>query len=311
MGLGVSIEEIAMVTRAKVRPQAAWESEKLSRNVLSMCCALPKATHDPKPILLIGDAHWDNPKSDWDLLRAHLDEAKEVDCPVLIGGDFFCAMQGKYDKRSSKDDIRPEHQSGNYLDRLVDTAADWLEPYKNQIRLICLGNHETAISKNHETDLTDRLCAKLRDRGSAVQSGGYGGWVRMRITDLSPGSPTRGCFNLHYHHGFGGGGPVTMGKIDFNRYATMVDYDIMWAQHVHNTEIFDTRKAWLNSAGEVKQATKWHIRTPTYKDEYQDGFAGFHVEKGRGPRPLGGVWLDFYRKRGAKTYSVAARRTRE
>jgi hypothetical protein len=39
--------------------------------------------------------------------------------------------------------------------------------------------------------------------------------------------------------------------------------------------------------------TRHYVRCGTYKDEFEDGHAGFHVEKGRGPRPLGGWWQRF------------------
>ena len=35
-------------------------------------------TFEPKKVLLISDAHWDNPKCDRDLLRSHLEKAKEI-----------------------------------------------------------------------------------------------------------------------------------------------------------------------------------------------------------------------------------------
>ena len=35
-------------------------------------------TFAPKKVLLISDAHWDNPKCDRDLLRNHLEKAKEI-----------------------------------------------------------------------------------------------------------------------------------------------------------------------------------------------------------------------------------------
>jgi hypothetical protein len=291
-----------------------WIHEKVSRNVMVMRWNGTGMTDIPTKVLLVGDAHWDNPKCDHELLKFHLDQALEIDAPILIGGDFFCAMQGKYDKRSNKNDIRPEHQSGTYLDKLVSTAADWLEPYKKNIYLICRGNHETSILAHHETDLTDRLVQLLKDRGGICESGGYAGWVKFLITrGLRSEAPRSAAkFNMHYHHGFGGGGPVTMGKIDFNRYAIQVQYDILWAQHVHNTEIFDTRLAVLNDSHNVEQRARWHIRTPTYKEEYQDGFGGFHVEKGRGPRPLGGVWIEFYRLRGMRDkYAVLPSRTKD
>lgn len=294
--------------------QTVWNHEKISRNVMVMRWQAETRSVEPTKILLLGDAHWDNPKCDRELLTAHLDEALTNNCPVLVGGDFFCAMQGKWDKRANKNDILPEHQTGSYLDALVSTAAEYLDPYKSIIKLICRGNHESSIANHHETDLTDRLVQSLKDRGGVCESGGYAGWVKFQLsrgaTDTKPTS--EGSFNLHYHHGFGGGGAVTLGKIDFNRYQVQVDCDIMWAQHVHNTEIFDTRLAVLNFVHNVEHKTRWHVRTPTYKEEYVDGFGGFHVEKGRGPRPLGGVWLEFYRTRENRNrYAVLPSRTRE
>ena len=41
-----------------------------------------------------------------------------------------------------------------------------------------------------------------------------------------------------------------------------------------------------------------HIRTACYKEEYEDGFGGYHIEKGRPPKPIGGYILSFdYDKR--------------
>jgi hypothetical protein len=35
------------------------------------------------------------------------------------------------------------------------------------------------------------------------------------------------------------------------------------------------------------------VKVPTYKHEYQHG-TGYHIEKGRAPRPIGAYWLKFY-----------------
>ena len=286
-----------------------WRIEPVSRNVLVLRCDLA-TTDEPRPILLVGDAHWDNPHCDRDRLKADLDEAVSRNAIILIGGDFFCAMQGKYDKRASKDAIRPEHCNGNYLDSLVSTAAEWLEPYKDHIALICRGNHETAIERIHETNLTDRLVYQLRQGGSEVQSGGYTGYVRFQISRLPKFAQS---LRLYYRHGHGGGGPVTMGKIDFNRYRMQADYDVCWAQHVHHSEVFDTQVAYLNNHNYIRHRTQWHIRTPSYKDEYGDGFGGFQIERGQGPRPKGGVWLHIYRIRTGdrERYEFHAERTRQ
>jgi hypothetical protein len=66
-------------------------------------------------------------------------------------------MQGKADKRSDKSSLRPEHQGSNYFDLLVDTAVDDIAPYRAYILEITDGNHETAVRKNHEIDLVERL----------------------------------------------------------------------------------------------------------------------------------------------------------
>ena len=289
-----------------------WKVKPVSRNVLHLRCdTKTNALARPSPILLVGDCHWDNPDCDRDQLAADLDRAIERDSPIFIGGDFFCAMQGQWDRRASKEKLREEHRSGCYLDSLVDTAAEWLKPWQSHIVLVCLGNHETAILKHHETNLTDRLTASVRKQGGIALSGGYAGWVRMLIQN----NTFRQSFTMHYHHGFGGGGPVTKGKIDFNRYRDQADFDAMWSQHVHHTEIFDTRVAYLNHSSEVCHRTVWNLRTPSYKDEYKDGFGGWHVERGQGPRPKGGIWLEVYPvKNGHKVsrrYELHAERTRE
>jgi hypothetical protein len=34
------------------------------------------------------------------------------------------------------------------------------------------------------------------------------------------------------------------------------------------------------------------VRTATYKEEYNSGLGGWHVERGATPKPLGGRWLE-------------------
>ena len=300
------------VGKSPAKGIGGWEIESATRNVLVVKCATKtNVICRPSPFLLIGDCHWDNPDCDREQLAADLDRAIERDAPILIGGDFFCAMQGQWDRRANKEKLRDEHRTGCYLDSLVETAAEWLTPWKDNILLLCCGNHETAILKHHETNLTARLAAALRKLGSPVVSGGYAGWIRIRVLN----NQFKQSFILHYHHGFGGGGPVTKGKIDFNRYRDQAEFDAMWSQHVHHTEIFDTRVAYLNRSHEVAHKTVWNLRTPSYKDEYKDGFGGWHVERGQGPRPKGGIWLEVYPKRNGRKshrrYELHAERTRE
>lgn len=237
------------------------------------------------------DVHWDHPKCDRATLRAHLDEALELNRPVLIPGDFFCAMQGKFDKRGSKSDIRPEHNQKNYFNRLVDTAAQWLLPYASVIALISPGNHETAVSKQHEIDLCKMLVEKLRllCPSSPVKLGGFSGWLRLQF---AINGTQRQSLRLWYHHGYGGGGPVTRGVIQSNRQAVYVLADIIVSGHTHDAWVVPIQQIALTVGNVQRHQQQLHIRTPGYKDEYGSGSGGWHIERGGPPKPIGGAWVD-------------------
>jgi UDP-2,3-diacylglucosamine pyrophosphatase LpxH len=262
--------------------------KELSRNVhyIDVDCYKQKEHW----FLLSSDQHWDNPDSNRDLFEKHLREAQERDAKVFIFGDFFCAMQGKYDKRADKAKVRPEHQTSMYLDSLVDTAANWLMPYRDVIAVIGLGNHETAILKRHETNLIDRLVERLNiGQKEKVYMGGYGGWLRLCFSRTSTAYK---CLNIKYFHGSGGGGPVTKGVIQSQRQAVYLpDADIVVSGHVHEQYLVAYTQERISQKGRVYLTDQWHVRTPTYKDEYKDGSSGWHIETGKPPKPIGAWWL--------------------
>lgn len=230
--------------------------------------------------LLISDVHWDNPHCDRRLLEKHLGQAKERKAPIMSFGDLFCAMQGKYDPRSAKADLRPEHTGGNYLDLLVDTAADYFKPYP--LFMVADGNHETAIRNKLETDLTQRLSKAL-----GVYGMGYSGFVQF----VFKGRTTK---NLFFHHGSGGGGPVTKGIIRSNRQAVFLpDADIVIGGHVHEQWLVTQPRVRVGLRGGWYLDNQYHLCGATYKQEF-DLRGGFHVERGRPPKPLGGWWLRFF-----------------
>ena len=241
-------------------------------------------------VLLRSDVHHDNPKCDQKLEKKHLEQAREYNAIIIDNGDLFCAMQGKYDKRSSKDAMRPEHQRGDYLDALVNTAADFYRPYAKQFVVLGKGNHETAIRSRHETDLTDRLAAELRREGSEVLAGGYGGWVKFNFQWGKCDSRV-----LYHYHGTGGGGPVTRGTIQTNRIAVFTpDADIVLTGHTHDSWMLPIRRQRLSTQGTVYHDEQYHVRCAGYKDAWGDGSAGWEVEKMLGPKPKDAAWLRFW-----------------
>jgi hypothetical protein len=149
---------------------------KHSRNIHDITC------QSGQEFLLISDLHWDNPHCDRGLLTNHLKEAQRRNAGVIVNGDFFCLMQGKGDPRRSKEDIREEHNNARYLDSIVNTAVEWFAPYAKNLLLVGYGNHETSIIHHQETDILQRFASTLNyATGSAVEVGGYGGTIDIRV----------------------------------------------------------------------------------------------------------------------------------
>lgn len=241
-------------------------------------------------VLLISDLHWDNPKCDRALLKKHLDEALKGNHDILINGDLFCLMQGAYDPRKSKSDIREEHNVANYFDAIINTAVDWFAPYAHLIKLIGYGNHETAILKRQETDIIERFVTLLNYKcDTQIQVGGYGGWIRYAFRT---GEKHTISYAIKYMHGFGGGGAVTRGTIQHNRMSVNVEgADAIWMGHVHEDYEMTYTVEYLTNKDTVQQRDILMIRTSAYKEEYGDGSKGWHVERGASPKPIGGRWL--------------------
>lgn len=263
-----------------------FKVEHTSRSVLTLKLDM-KAGRD-QWFLLTADRHWDNPDSDQAMQRKHLKEAKERGAWCLDFGDFFCAMQGKFDKRSDKSKLRPEHSKGDYLDSLVKTAAQ--EFAGENLLMIGEGNHESSIMKRHETNLVERLVERLKDKGNPfIHHGGFSGWVRFQIAE---GGTNRKTINLNYHHGYGGGGPVTRDVIQTNRRAVYLpDAHIVVSGHTHDEWQVPIQRVRLSDQGALYTDEQYHVKIPSYKDEYKDGAGGWHIETGKPPKPKGAIWM--------------------
>lgn len=270
-----------------------WTVVEKSRNVHELRLNKSLAAGGEAWTLWMSDEHWDHPKCDLGLLREHHVEAQARGAAIIKVGDLFCVMQGRGDPRGDKGSVRPEHWGGNYLDLVVKTAADWYSPFRENIKVIGFGNHETSIYKHYETDLCDRLTQSLKDKGGNCCKGGYSGWVRQRV---NWNGTKNNSYIAFYHHGFGGGGQAGKGMPDFNKVAEWIDADAIISGHIHWKTSATILRHRLNDAGNITEDSVSFIRCGTYKNEFEDGYAGFHVEKGRGPRPLGGWWQRLYVK---------------
>jgi hypothetical protein len=249
--------------------------------------------------LFITDAHWDNPHCRRDLFAKFMRQAKERKAGDVFPGDFFCAMQSKNDRRGGKSQVRPEHQTENYFGSLIDTAFSDLIPYKDNILLMAYGNHETAVLKNAEIDLLKLLTDRL-----GVNRGGYAGFIKFQF---SRGKSNHTSRLLGYHHGYGGGGVATRGILDTGRRAVWLpDADIILSGHVHERLDTTLARQRVSQSGETYIDHQRHIIGPTLKDEFSLQ-GGYHLEKGRPPKPLGATWIRFHydtHARGNVAYQV-------
>lgn len=224
--------------------------------------------------------------------------AVEQDAYILLNGDTFCLMQGKYDRRGNKSDILPEHNGANYFDLIIRDAVEFFSPYASRIVMIGYGNHETSILKMHEFDVLMHFVTALNYKNNTnIQLGGYGGYL---VINPLIGNHGAGIVKMRYHHGHGGGGVITKGVIQDSRLQMFLDAEVIWQGHVHELYHHINKREVLTDKYEVKLINQHIVRTATYKEEHNAGYMGYHVEKGRLPKPLGCYMMeiDIYRTKG-------------
>ena len=237
--------------------------------------------------LLRSDAHHDAVACDRELEMRHLIEAEKRGAYIMDIGDLFDCMQGRYDKRSDRSALREEYQHGHYFNRLIDVAVDRYSRFADRWLLMSRGNHETAIAKHNDFDLTEQLYARLKPNAPHLQLGTYAGFVRLRMRRGTSCSTV----TIAYHHGFGGSAPVTRGVIQSNRMAiSYPDADIVWSGHTHTEFYVSLARQRINQNDMVDRSEQIHIKSPGYKEDTGRG-DGWAVEKGFMPGSLGAWWL--------------------
>lgn len=242
----------------------------------------------------VSDVHFDSVFCNREQLKADFDEARRQKARICVFGDWFDAMQGRYDPRRSAAELRPEYQQReDYYDLVVENSADWLEPYADLIDVLGDGNHELAVLKNASTNLMDRLVHELnRRKKTQIKHGGYGGWLRVMMTATDELSGTHRSVKIKYFHGAGGEAPVTRGAIQTNRQAVYLpDADVVVNGHSHNAYHIPITRERLSGKGRLYFDTQHHVRTPGYKQAYGDGTTGWDVTRGGVPKPIGGCFV--------------------
>ena len=279
-----------------------YDVERQSLNVINVNMEYKKDWE--QTFLLISDVHFDNPDCDRKLLKKHLDKAVQEGAGILVNGDWFCAMESRNDPRAAKK-IMKKNLGISYLDNLVEDSADFLEPYAKNLIMISMGNHETAILKKSESNLTERLCSLLKYKtGYPVYNGQYSGFVRFMFRFKSSGGHLGGRMSniLHYHHGYGGSSVMTKGvNKHIHRLTFVPDADFHWMGHSHQEFVVSHPRLRLSQKGKIYHDECLIINTSTYKDEFKIGASGWANEKGLPPKRKGGLFLRFYHDQTSQT----------
>lgn len=202
---------------------------------------------------------------------------------MIIVGDFFDGMQGRFDPRRDMSRLRPEYRREDYYDYIVKDAVNQLKPYAKHIVMVADGNHELSVLKNANTDLVGRFVCGLSCENHTVYRGGYGGIILLNQRSYT--------IPVKYFHGSGGEAPVSRGAIQTNRQAVFLpDFQIVLNGHSHHMYWIPIERERVLDNGTHYFDIQHHFRTPGYAMTYADGSGGWEVTRGGVPKP-NGSWL--------------------
>ena len=245
------------------------------------------------------DIHFGSPNSDVKLFKEELKQAKERKARILIIGDLFDAIYPLGDPRYNPSSLIEELQGRDDAPlKAVMLMSEILKPYQEHIDLISMGNHEAILLKHTGNHLIKMLLMLLnQDRQHKILYGGYTGYIGYRFKRYKATK----ILSILYHHGSGGGAPVTKGLIDVNRKQTNWDYDIFIFGHKHNAwGIRGVRisPVYPNSRSKTGYIKATDIRAiqignfyKNYNKDNSDGVPSYEEIKQHAPKPLGGVFV--------------------
>ena len=182
---------------------------------------IPYKYGETKYLKPIFDVHYGNRFCDVNKFKAHLEDNAD-ESYIIGGGDWAdCILVG--DKRYSK---TIDVLAGNAtVDTAVNDLTELLEPYKDRIIGLGMGNHDD-ICIQHGTNPMERLCKNLE-----CEFLGYSWYVKLLFSEDGARSRT---LRIRGHHGWGGGSRTE--GADITKYSKDMAYwdaDMFLYGHVH------------------------------------------------------------------------------
>lgn len=151
---------------------------------------------------------------------------------LLTNGDQMDCITVR-DKRFTLGGIAKEYLRLDDIDAIVDhQVADLvkeLEPYKDRILGLGMGNHEMKIITEHSTNAHKRVCEKL-----GCTNLGYSCMLKLKL--IPKDKKGKMCeFKVMQHHGWGGGTRTEGGGLtSYAQAANYFDFDAAFFGHKHD-----------------------------------------------------------------------------
>jgi predicted phosphodiesterase len=242
------------------------------------------------------DIHFGNKGQDLKLLKYEFDKAKERNARIFINGDVFDLILSGDRKRYTPSGDK--YGTDNNVNLAIDEAYEFLSPYVKQIDMIGCGNHETAVQKHHQIDVTQQLIWSLnKTHGTKICHGQYSGYLILRYHHGDNQSvKTKKIF---YNHGQGGASEVTKGTIGLNRHFNNKICDVLWLGHSHTKVLLPSE--WIldvNQNGDIIQReragiiTGCYLKVATQYNAQKEGYIlNYGEERMRGLQGTGGIFM--------------------
>lgn len=241
-------------------------------------------------IVLMSDTHIGARNVDYEMIRDTVSDAVKRKARILLNGDVFDMILVQDRKRFRADCVHPRVMGkGDMVDQAVAWGVEIFKPAADLVDMVGVGNHEEAVLKYHGTDVIKKFVEALKQKRKRIDHlihyGGYTGFVDYRFRYGKVGQNKTSAdskrFLIYYHHGSGGGAPVTKGMIDFSRKG-WVDADVIWHGHKHHQLASKIQRVSCPLLG-FQPITKdvRHIQTGAYFDTYEGQTQQSLEENGR------------------------------
>ena len=245
--------------------------------------------------LLCSDLHLGSACADHDSIISQLQQAKDIDARIIINGDLFDAI-GPKDRRFDLTTLHPTVcREKDLAAAIVKMALEILMPFRDNIDVIGIGNHEETWINYGYNDPVRRVLEELGREGSKAKHGSFWGYIKTSF--VVPGYRRRPKHKLLYLHGTGGDSPVTKGTIDFNRKGRNWVYDCLTFGHKHNLVCAVDQIADVSEAGKYTERKQLNLQTGSYYRNYRqlkDSEVldqSYAARSAHPPKPIGGVFL--------------------